>query len=980
MVVSRKRTRTLEEVNSSDDEDAYDIAGDIALNVDDDEGDISGDESQEEGPIQDVIEFSSDEDENEKNAHKNQKGKDMGKSKQAAKSSTLAANKKFPSLELSDNEGGKDDESDDDMNDYFNTTSEAASKHKKGSFASFGLSKLVLVNISKKGFRQPTPIQRKTIPLILQKRDIVGMARTGSGKTAAFVLPMIEKLKVHSAKIGVRAVILSPSRELALQTHRVFKEFSKGSDLRSVLLTGGDSLEDQFGMMMGNPDVVIATPGRFLHLKVEMNLDLKSVEYVVFDEADRLFEMGFQEQLNELLVAFPTNRQTLLFSATLPSSLVDFAKAGLTNPVLVRLDAETKISENLEMLFVSIKKDEREASLLYLLQEAIKIPVATDKEIRKLRQQNELDSDSDDSDSEKKKKAKKSKKLKRRLPSANEMPSEKATIVFVPTRHHVEYVTNLLKNCGYLVSYIYGTLNQHARKQQLYNFRAGLTSILVVTDVAARGVDIPLLANVINYSLPGSSKIFVHRVGRTARAGNRGWAFSIVSENELAYLLDLELFLGKKILLTPMYEASCQLLKKKAESEGNFNFKNPKISYTTRMVLGSCPRQELDNMGELYNNMLKSDFDLKTMKGVAMKAEKLYFRTRTPASAESVKRSKEIMRSGWDEQNLYFGKNAEKEKLEFLAKLQNRTKKETVFEFAGNQDDEMSLLMKKRRKQIAPIQRRAKERQELLEKERIAGLRHSIEDEILKGEENEVGYSVSDEVLKEFEDADALLQEQENNKKAKKKSFRDPTFYLSHFAPANEIQDKQLQISSGFTNDASNAAFDLGGDDKVQVHKQTATVKWDKKRKKYVNTQGLDNKKYIIGESGQKIPASFRSGKFQEWSKARKIAPLKVGARESTIPSNLLADPTSSSTERTVRGKFKHKMQKAPKLPDKHRDDYAVQKKKVEAALERGVRVKGYNGPGVKPELKSVDEIRKLREIKEKKKQKNARPSKKRKF
>ena len=192
MVVSRKRTRTLEEVNSSDDEDAYDIAGDIALNVDSDDDDISGDESQEEGPIQDVIEFSSDEDENEKNAHKNQKGKDKGKSKQAAKSSTLAANKKFPSLELSDNEGGKDDESDDDMNDYFNTTSEAASKHKKGSFASFGLSKLVLVNISKKGFRQPTPIQRKTIPLILQKRDIVGMARTGSGKTAAFVLPMIE--------------------------------------------------------------------------------------------------------------------------------------------------------------------------------------------------------------------------------------------------------------------------------------------------------------------------------------------------------------------------------------------------------------------------------------------------------------------------------------------------------------------------------------------------------------------------------------------------------------------------------------------------------------------------------------------------------------------------------------------------------------------------------------------------------------------
>lgn len=630
------------------------------------------------------------------------------------------------------------------------------------------------------------------------------------------------------------------------------------------------------------------------------------------------------------------------------------------------------------MLFISIKKDEREANLLYLLQEAIKMPVATESQIKKLKQQNDADSDSDDSEDEKKKKAKKAKKSKRRLPNANEMPSEKATIVFVPTRHHVEYVTQLLKNCGYLVSYIYGALNQHARKQQLYNFRAGLTSILVVTDVAARGVDIPLLANVINYSLPGSSKIFIHRVGRTARAGNRGWAFSIVSENELPYLLDLELFLGKKILLTPMYESSCQILRKKAESEGNNNFTDPKVSYTTRMVLGACPRSEIDGMGDLYSNMIKSDFELNTVKGVALKAEKLYFRTRTPASAESMKRSKEILRSGWDEQNIYFGKNAEKEKLDFLAKLQHRNNKETVFEFARNPDDEMSVLMKRRRRQIAPIQRKAKERQELLEKERMIGLRHSIEDEILKGEDNEVGYSVPDEVLKEFEDADVLLEEQENIKKKQKKTFRDPTFYLSHFAPTSDIQDKQLQISSGFTNDASNAAFDLANDDKVQVHKQTATVKWDKKRKKYVNTQGLDNKKYIIGESGQKIPASFRSGKFQDWSKARKIAPLKVGARESTIPSNLLADPTSPS-ERTVGGKFKHKTQKAPKLPDKHRDDYAFQKKKVEAALERGVRVKGYNGPGMKQEIKSVDEIRKLREIKEKKRSKNARPTKRRK-
>ena len=332
MAPTLKRSRLEDsdaEAASSGDEDqdvGFDIAGDIALNSSESDASESDDDEED---VQDVIEYSDDETETKK---KNDKKKNNNKTKE---------DKSFPSLELSDDEADRrnNEDEDDDVNAYFSTTNLDKSKHKKGSFPSFGLSKFIISNITRKGFRQPTPIQRKTIPLILQNRDIVGMARTGSGKTAAFILPMIEKLKTHSGKIGARAVILSPSRELAMQTHNVFKDFSKGTQLRSVLLTGGDSLEDQFGMMMNNPDVIIATPGRFLHLKVEMNLDLKSIEYAVFDEADRLFEMGFQEQLNELLASLPSSRQTLLFSATLPSSLVDFAKAGLTNPVLVRLDA-----------------------------------------------------------------------------------------------------------------------------------------------------------------------------------------------------------------------------------------------------------------------------------------------------------------------------------------------------------------------------------------------------------------------------------------------------------------------------------------------------------------------------------------------------------------------------------------------------------------------------------------------------------------
>ena len=505
----------------------------------------------------------------------------------------------------------------------------------------------------------------------------------------------------------------------------------------------------------------------------------------------------------------------------------------------------------------------------------------------------------------------------------------------------------------------------------------------MVTDVAARGVDIPLLANVINYSLPSSSKIFVHRVGRTARAGSRGWAYSIVSENELPYLLDLELFLGRKILLPQMYDASTALLEKKWVDEGKEQllFKPPPVPCTKRIVLGSCPRLEMEECGDLYKNILESNFDLGVARGVAMKAEKLYFRTRTSSSPESVKRAKEVIQSGWDDQNSLFGKNPEKEKLDFLAKLQNRRNKETVFEFARNPDDEMSIFMKRRRRQLEPIRRKAAERKELLEKERLAGLTHNIEDEILHGEEGEAGYAVPESAVREFEDADAILEQQQQGKR---KSYKDPNFFLSHYAPVGVIQDKQLELTTGFTNAAADAAYDLHNDDKVQVHKQTATVKWDKKRKKYVNMQGIDNKKYIIGESGQKIAASFKSGKFDEWSKARKLKPLRVGAREDAVPSNLLGDPTANGGQATNgrrNGRFQHKQMKAPRMPDKHRDDYHKQKKKVSAALERGATVKGVtNRRGPKNELRSTADIRKGRLEHEKRQAKNARPSKRRKY
>lgn len=856
--------------------------------------------------------------------------------------------KNFPKLELDDE---IENNNDDDISKYFNVNNPQVKKAKAGSFQSFGLSKVILSNIMRKGFKQPTPIQRKTIPLILDNRDVVGMARTGSGKTAAFTLPLIEKLKTHSPKSGSRAIILSPSRELALQTFKQVKEFSNKTSLRTVLLVGGDSLDDQFSSMMTNPDIIIATPGRFLHLKMEMELNLNNVEYIVFDEADRLFELGFSEQLNELIASLPTSRQTLLFSATLPKSLVEFAKAGLSNPILVRLDTEMKVSDQLEMSFFTTKKNEREANLLYVLQEVIKMPLPTEDELKRyqvLTRQN-IDADDDEEDNEEDTKSKKRKYKTEKLPPANILPSKFSTIVFVPTKHHVEYITGILKDYGYLVSYIYGTLDQTARKQQLHQFRTGLTTVLVVTDVAARGIDIPILANVINFTLPSSSKIFLHRVGRTARAGNRGWAYSIVNEKELPYLLDLELFLGKKLLTSNIYQSQCKLL----EAKGDFT--KPRVSYTDRLVIGSVPRAGLEIYQEIFLNILTNNYDVSLLRDVSLKGEKLFYRTRQPSSIESVKRLKELLTSEhWDEQHILFGPDLETEKNDFLKKLSNRHTKETVFEFnkKGKEKEEDSLVqfMHKRRKQLAPVQRKANERKQLLEMERNAGLSHSFEDEVFKQDKTNQKKEIDNEDLQYFEDGDKALT---------LRSFKDPLLYMSHYAPKSDIQDQQLAVNNSFANSAANATFDLANDDKSQTNSQV--YKWDKKGGKYVNSKSTD-KKYIISESGQRIPATFKSGRFDQWKK-----------QNANIVSSNVANSVGSSS--LLNGRFKHKQQKAPKLPDKFRDNYHKQKQKVDKALEAGKRVKGYNKPGLQHELKSTDQIRKQRNLKDKRRAKNGRPS-----
>ncbi|KAG9186493.1 ATP-dependent RNA helicase [Alternaria panax] len=854
---------------------------------------------------------------------------------------------------------GHDDGSDDEA---FIAAKQAASNRKAsnvgksvkkgGGFQAMGLNAALLKAIAQKGFKIPTPIQRKAVPLMLDGQDVVGMARTGSGKTAAFVIPMIQKLKAHSAKVGARGIIMSPSRELALQTLKVVKELGRGTDLRTILLVGGDSLEEQFSSMTTNPDIIIATPGRFLHLKIEMGLDLSSVKYIVFDEADRLFEMGFAAQLSEILHALPASRQTLLFSATLPKSLVEFARAGLQEPKLIRLDAESKISPDLKSAYFTIKSGDRDGALFHLLDNVIKVPAGETDAAKKAKQDAE--------------KAANSKKRKRSDGFVKDVPVAESTIIFAATKHRVEYLANLLRGAGYPVSYVYGNLDQTARKEQIQDFRMGLTRILVVTDVAARGVDMPHINHVINYDFPSQPKIFVHRVGRTARAGRKGWAYSLCRHVDLPYLIDLQLFLGKRLLVG------------RSSEEPN---------YAEDFVVGSLAPWQLESSVELVNKQLSDDEDLALLLSVAEKGERQYQRTRNQASAQSVGRAKELVASpNFAETHMLFSDDAhdaQKAKEDMLARIQSFRPAETVFEIGKRGVlSETAEIMRKRREQVG--RQKAKQAANKL----AAGddfdplqapSRESNDKE--EGSEDEDEVEVADGVYDSDSDELEVSVSQPSSKKSKQDNWKNDDFFMSYLPKENMAEEKAYGVSGGDAGNSSNfvtaaraAEMSLVNDEIQGFADSTKSkMRWDKKSKKYVNRtndeDGSKGAKMIRGESGQKIAASFRSGRFDDWRKANKVKMPRVGEMEG---------PNRSASSFNNAPRYKHKAEKAPKQADRYRDDYHIQKQRVAEAKEK--RIGAWKDGGAKSELKDVDAVRKNRKVQENRKAKNARPSKKRKF
>ena len=828
---------------------------------------------------------------------------------------------------------------------------------KGGGFQAMGLNANLLKAITRKGFSVPTPIQRKTIPLVLDGQDVVGMARTGSGKTAAFVVPMVEKLKSHSAKVGARALILSPSRELALQTLKVVKEFGRGTDLKCVLLVGGDSLEEQFGSMAGNPDIIIATPGRFLHLKVEMSLDMSSIRYVVFDEADRLFEMGFAAQLTEILHALPSSRQTLLFSATLPRSLVEFARAGLQEPTLVRLDAESKVSPDLQSVFFTMKSAEKEGALLHILSDIIHMPTG----------QTEAATSRKAGESEKNPKKRKRAEMERN--DRKDSPTKHSTIIFAATKHHVEYLATLLRHSGFAVSHVYGALDQTARRMQVEDFRTGMTNILVVTDVAARGIDIPILANVINYDFPSQPKIYVHRVGRTARAGQKGWSYSLIRDSDLPYVLDLQLFLGRRLVV--------------GRDEVDT------ANYAEDVAIGGLVRDRLERHCEWVSKLLDEDADLPALKDVAGKGEKLYLRTRNASSTESVRRAKELTnKKSWMGLHLLFSDDTDRmevERAKMLARVSGFRPPETVFEIGQRGGgSEAAEVMKKRRSTINAKRQRGidGEHASRIVDEEVAAdgnpTSHAEDAEVDSSVDLDMG-SVSDNSL------EVTITQQGKSNTNGNQGFQDSEFFMSYNPTTiNQAEDRGYGVQSGSYNTASHnnqnfleaargVTMDLNNDEGAKAFAEPSRPKgmrWDKKSKKYVaranDEDGSKGKAMIRGESGQKIAASFRSGRFDAWKKANRIEKLpKTGDTEKASGSN------------SMRGgrRFKHKAEKAPKDADKFRDDFYKRKKKVEAAKEK--KIGRFRDDGGRSEIRGVDDVRKQRNLKQKRMEKNARPGKK---
>lgn len=358
------------------------------------------------------------------------------------------------------------------------------------SFKSLGLSDALLKAIDEKGYTEPSVIQAKAIPLVLEGKDVLASAQTGTGKTAGFTLPILQLLSQGTdlRKRPVRSLILTPTRELAAQIYENVKEYSKHLNIRSTVIFGGVNANPQIKTLKQGVDILVATPGRLLDLHSQKVFSLAKVEILVLDEADRMLDMGFQRDINKILKLVPDKRQNLLFSATFSKEIKKLANEILHHPVSVEAAPQNTTAERVDQKVYHVDKGRKPALAIKLI---------------------------DDGDWQQ-------------------------VLIFTRTKHGANRLSEKLVKNGITSAAIHGNKSQNARTKALEGFKKGTIRVLVATDIAARGLDIPLLPHVINFELPNVPEDYVHRIGRTGRAGASGEAISLVSSDEIAFQKAIE--------------------------------------------------------------------------------------------------------------------------------------------------------------------------------------------------------------------------------------------------------------------------------------------------------------------------------------------------------------------------------------------------------------------------------------------------------
>ncbi len=372
------------------------------------------------------------------------------------------------------------------------------------SFENLNLIEPILRALKTEGYTTPTPIQEQAIPIILQNRDLLGCAQTGTGKTAAFAIPILQLLYQdrlqHKEQKTIKALILTPTRELAIQIDESFAAYGKHTGLKHLVIFGGVSQNPQTDALKRGVDILVATPGRLLDLINQRYVHLEHIRMLVLDEADRMLDMGFVHDVKKIIAKVPAKRQTLFFSATMPNEIQQLANTILTKPEKVEVTPVSSTADTIQQSLFYVEKNDKRALLIHLLK---------DKAI-------------------------------------------KTALVFTRTKHGADKVVKDLVKVGITAEAIHGNKSQNARQRALSNFKNRTTRVLIATDIAARGIDIDELTHVINYELPNIPETYVHRIGRTGRAGLNGIALSFCDQEEIEFLKDIHKLISKQI---PVEEA-----------------------------------------------------------------------------------------------------------------------------------------------------------------------------------------------------------------------------------------------------------------------------------------------------------------------------------------------------------------------------------------------------------------------------------------